>query len=77
MAKRLIPTLNRILVEKIVPPTKTNTGILLPEKTAKVLPGRTSSSFLFLYVGLAAARWSPVFKFELWNCGLLVKFRVI
>lgn len=38
MAKRLVPALNRILVEKIVPPSKTNAGILLPEKTAKVLP---------------------------------------
>lgn len=37
MAKRLIPTLNRILVEKIVPPSKTNAGILLPEKTAQVI----------------------------------------
>ncbi|KAH0454593.1 hypothetical protein IEQ34_016517 [Dendrobium chrysotoxum] len=36
MAKRLIPAFNRILVEKIVPPTKTNTGILLPEKNSKV-----------------------------------------
>ncbi|KAL6009839.1 10 kda heat shock protein [Asimina triloba] len=34
--KRLIPALNRILVEKIVPPSKTNAGILLPEKTSKV-----------------------------------------
>ncbi|CAA0820547.1 GroES-like family protein [Striga hermonthica] len=37
MAKRLIPTLNRVLVEKIVPPSKTSTGILLPEKSAKQL----------------------------------------
>lgn len=36
MAKRLIPTLNRILVEKIVPPSKTTAGILLPEKSNKV-----------------------------------------
>lgn len=36
MAKRLIPSLNRVLVEKILPPTKTNTGILLPEKASKV-----------------------------------------
>ncbi|KAH9794713.1 GroES-like family protein [Citrus sinensis] len=35
MAKRLIPTLNRVLVEKIVPPSKTNAGILLPEKSSK------------------------------------------
>ncbi|RVW92828.1 10 kDa chaperonin, mitochondrial [Vitis vinifera] len=39
MAKRLIPTLNRILVEKIVPPSKTNAGILLPEKTAQLEVG--------------------------------------
>jgi co-chaperonin GroES (HSP10) len=36
MAKRLIPTFNRILVEKIVPPSKTSAGILLPEKTSQV-----------------------------------------
>ncbi|KAI4383703.1 hypothetical protein MLD38_009509 [Melastoma candidum] len=39
MAKRLIPALNRVLVEKIVPPAKTNTGILLPEKTTKLNSG--------------------------------------
>ncbi|XP_071722982.1 10 kDa chaperonin, mitochondrial-like [Rutidosis leptorrhynchoides] len=36
MAKRLIPLFNRVLVEKIVPPSKTTSGILLPEKTAKL-----------------------------------------
>ncbi|OAY83458.1 10 kDa chaperonin, mitochondrial-like [Ananas comosus] len=36
MAKRLIPYLNRILVEKIVPPSKTSAGVLLPEKTTKL-----------------------------------------
>ncbi|OVA10578.1 Chaperonin Cpn10 [Macleaya cordata] len=40
MAKRLIPCLNRILVEKIVPPSKTNAGILLPEKTSKLNSGK-------------------------------------
>lgn len=36
MAKRLIPLLNRVLIEKTVPPAKTNSGILLPEKSSKV-----------------------------------------
>ncbi|CAL9755655.1 unnamed protein product [Musa acuminata subsp. burmannicoides] len=40
MAKRLIPSLNRILVEKIVPPSKTSAGILLPEKTTKLNSGK-------------------------------------
>ncbi|XP_010922053.1 10 kDa chaperonin, mitochondrial isoform X2 [Elaeis guineensis] len=40
MAKRLIPCLNRVLVEKIVPPSKTNSGILLPEKTTKLNSGK-------------------------------------
>mmetsp|Transcript_68694 Transcript_68694/g.103588 ORF Transcript_68694/g.103588 Transcript_68694/m.103588 type:complete len:102 (-) Transcript_68694:87-392(-) len=31
MAKRLIPTLDRILVKRLVPEAKTATGILLPE----------------------------------------------
>ncbi|XP_031501876.1 10 kDa chaperonin, mitochondrial-like [Nymphaea colorata] len=40
MAKRLIPNLNRVLVEKILPPSKTNAGILLPEKTTRLNSGR-------------------------------------
>ncbi|XP_020242388.1 10 kDa chaperonin, mitochondrial-like [Asparagus officinalis] len=40
MAKRLIPALNRVLVEKIVPPSKTTSGILLPEKTTKLNSGK-------------------------------------
>ncbi|XP_043701761.1 10 kDa chaperonin, mitochondrial-like [Telopea speciosissima] len=40
MAKRLIPSLNRVLVEKIVPPTKTTAGILLPEKTNQLNSGK-------------------------------------
>ncbi|KAL3654488.1 10 kDa chaperonin [Castilleja foliolosa] len=40
MAKRLIPTLNRVLVEKISRPTKTTAGILLPEKSSKLNSGK-------------------------------------
>ncbi|CAM8969704.1 unnamed protein product [Rhodiola kirilowii] len=40
MAKRLIPTLNRILIEKIVPPSRTSAGILLPEKTNQLNSGK-------------------------------------
>ncbi|XP_062167478.1 10 kDa chaperonin-like [Alnus glutinosa] len=40
MAKRLIPLLNRVLVEKIVPPSKTHAGILLPEKATKLNSGK-------------------------------------
>ncbi|KAK4779849.1 hypothetical protein SAY87_015955 [Trapa incisa] len=40
MAKRLIPSLNRVLVEKIVPPSKTSAGILLPEKTSQLNSGK-------------------------------------
>ncbi|XP_057468349.1 10 kDa chaperonin, mitochondrial-like [Actinidia eriantha] len=40
MARRLIPSLNRVLVEKIIPPSKTNAGILLPEKTTKLNSGK-------------------------------------
>ncbi|KAK1263225.1 10 kDa chaperonin [Acorus gramineus] len=35
-AKRLVPSMNRVLVEKIVPPSKTTAGVLLPEKTSKL-----------------------------------------
>lgn len=37
MAKRLLPSLNRVLVEKLVQPKKTAGGILLPETTKQVL----------------------------------------
>ncbi|KAL6543816.1 10 kDa chaperonin [Orobanche gracilis] len=40
MARRLIPTLNRILVEKCIPPSKTTAGILLPEKSSKLNSGK-------------------------------------
>uniref|UniRef100_A0A2P2INR0 Protein groES n=1 Tax=Rhizophora mucronata TaxID=61149 RepID=A0A2P2INR0_RHIMU len=40
MAKRLVPLFNRILIEKIVPPSKTTSGILLPEKTPKLNSGK-------------------------------------
>ncbi|KAM7505223.1 hypothetical protein LguiB_004127 [Lonicera macranthoides] len=40
MAKRLIPSLNRVLIEKIIPPSKTSAGILLPEKTTKLNSGK-------------------------------------
>lgn len=40
MAKRLMPLLNRILVEKIVPPSKTTAGILLPETSSKLNSGK-------------------------------------
>nr|ABN08541.1 GroES-like [Medicago truncatula] len=40
MAKRLIPLFNRVLVEKIVPPSKTTAGILLPEKISKLNSGK-------------------------------------
>eukprot|EP00262_Sarcandra_glabra_P008544 TRINITY_DN22077_c0_g1_i1.p2 TRINITY_DN22077_c0_g1~~TRINITY_DN22077_c0_g1_i1.p2 ORF type:complete len:115 (-),score=7.94 TRINITY_DN22077_c0_g1_i1:24-317(-) len=40
MAKRLIPSLNRVLVEKIVPPSKTSAGILFPEKTTQFNSGK-------------------------------------
>ncbi|CAG7864898.1 unnamed protein product [Brassica rapa] len=39
MAKRLIPTLNRVLVEKILQPSKTVSGILLPDRVIAVGPG--------------------------------------
>ncbi|CAO2832652.1 unnamed protein product [Amaranthus hypochondriacus] len=40
MAKRLIPTFNRILIEKITAPAKTTTGILLPESSNKLNSGK-------------------------------------
>ncbi|OMO99654.1 GroES-like protein [Corchorus olitorius] len=40
MAKRLIPSLNRVLVEKILPPSKTSVGILVPETSNKLNSGK-------------------------------------
>ncbi|XP_022990905.1 10 kDa chaperonin, mitochondrial-like [Cucurbita maxima] len=40
MAKRLIPFFNRVLIEKIVPPSKTTAGILLPESSTKLNSGK-------------------------------------
>lgn len=59
MAKRLIPSFNRVLIEKIVPPTKTNSGILLPESTSKV---KSFSLFLFF------SCWGNCWKrdYQLW-----------
>lgn len=38
MARRLIPSLNRVLVEKLVQPKKSAGGILLPETSKQVSP---------------------------------------
>ncbi|KAL6525619.1 10 kDa chaperonin [Orobanche hederae] len=43
MAKRFIPLFNRVLVEKLIPPSKTTSGILLPEKTSKLNSGKVVS----------------------------------
>ncbi|KAL6523299.1 10 kDa chaperonin [Orobanche gracilis] len=40
MAKRFIPLFNRVLVEKLIPPSKRTSGILLPEKTSKLNSGK-------------------------------------
>ncbi|CAL5193310.1 unnamed protein product [Lathyrus oleraceus] len=40
MEKRLIPLFNRVLVEKIVPPSKINADILLREKSSKLNSGK-------------------------------------
>lgn len=39
MAKRLVPLLDRVLVQKLAAPEKTVGGILLPETVAKVCVG--------------------------------------
>jgi len=50
MAKRLLPSLNRVLVEKLVQPKKTSGGILLPETSKQVAPSpaRRQSPVLLL-----------------------------
>ena len=43
MAKRLIPLLDRVLVEKIVAPTKSVGGILLPESAVSKVRARENA----------------------------------
>lgn len=43
MARRLLPLLDRVLIEKVAAPAKTKTGILLPESAVKQV--RNSKSF--------------------------------
>ena len=45
MAKRLIPLLDRVLVEKVEPPVKSMGGVLLPEIATKVVHGANEASF--------------------------------
>lgn len=44
--KRLVPTFNRILVQRVIQPAKTESGILVPEKSSKV----TIACFSFLTI---------------------------
>lgn len=80
MAKRLIPSLNRVLVEKIVPPSKTNAGILLPEKSSKasivlqlflnlIMRMRVCLNFWIFVITVLTCVWC-VWAAELWesNC---------
>ena len=46
MAKRLVPLLDRILVEKLTPPAKSIGGVLLPESAGKVRAARRAC-FIF------------------------------
>jgi hypothetical protein len=43
MSKRLIPLLDRVLIERIVAPTKSVGGILLPESAVSKVRDRASS----------------------------------
>jgi len=43
MVKKLIPLLNRVLIEKDVAPSKTTSDILLPESTGKLNSGKVIS----------------------------------
>ncbi len=63
-ARRLKPLLDRVLVEKIVAPTRTAAGILLPETTTKV---RLVCGFFY-----QSCYWvlepSPVPTIKVWVC---------
>jgi hypothetical protein len=57
VAKRLVPLLDRVLVEKVVPPTKSAGGILLPDSMTKV----GLFSFFLLCVCLSVCLSLPSF----------------
>jgi hypothetical protein len=57
MAKCLIPSLNRVLVEKLVQPKKSPAGILLPETTKQVPPIDLAFFLLILFSGFVPS-WS-------------------
>lgn len=61
MAKRLIPLLDRVLVEKLAPPTKTVGGVLLPETASKVRDACRAQSALSGGAGLRASVRHAVF----------------
>jgi hypothetical protein len=61
MAKRLLPSLNRVLVEKLVQPKKTAGGILLPETSKQVLARlalASSCPHLHCLLGVAGVAYS-------------------
>ena len=68
MAKRLLPSLNRVLVEKLVQPKKTAGGILLPETSKQVLARLAHPVPVF-----ATAGWSRLVDCVSVNfvCGML------
>lgn len=53
MAKRLIPLLDRVLVEKFVPPSKSVGGVLLPESATQKVSCATGA-------GRGDSRWRRV-----------------
>ena len=79
MAKRLIPSLNRVLVEKLLQPKKSAGGILLPETTKQVRGTQISLvSIRFHWLALApSARDSfSIFvraAFVAWSLGLWIR----
>jgi hypothetical protein len=66
-AKRLVPLLDRVLVEKVVPPTKSAGGILLPDSMTKV----GLFSFFLLSVCLSVCLSLPFLFPGFWLIGKL------
>lgn len=54
MAKRLVPLLDRILVERLTPQTKSIGGVLLPDSAGKVLLARPTDTIAVLDVSTCA-----------------------
>lgn len=72
MARRLIPLLDRVLVEKVVAPTKSAGGVLLPESAVpKVCSAVTAAAAVFSFCGFFFLYGSSLSV--ILSCGMIIQ----